>query len=128
MFSGSPACTETSTFPTMPQLHSVDSPLSERELVLIRETHMPREKLFAGWTRAVLYPKWFCPKSWSVSEVKLDVRPGGSSETIFNGPNGEKFTNRGFFLEIVPNEKLVFTDCFLADWEPNPNFMFVGYI
>ena len=112
----------------MAQPIPAESPLSECELVLVRETHVPRKKLFAGWTQAELYPKWFCPKPWFVSEVKLDVRPGGTSEMLFNGPNGEQFTNRGMFLEVVPNEKLVFTDCFLADWEPNPNFMFVAYI
>ncbi len=98
------------------------------ELVLIRETHVPREKLFAAWINAETYPQWFCPKPWFVSEVKLDVRPGGGSEMIFNGPNGERFSNRGVFLEIVPNEKLVFTDAFFADWQPNPNCMFVAVL
>ena len=44
------------------------------------------------------------------------------------GPNGERMPNRGVFLEVIPNEKLVFTDCFVGDWEPNPNFMFVGIV
>lgn len=104
------------------------SPLSERELVLVRETHVPREKLFAGWTNAELYNQWFCPKPWYVSDVKIDFRAGGSSEMVMNGPNGEKFPNKGVYLEIIPNEKLVFTDAFVGDWEPNPNFMFVGII
>jgi len=102
------------------------SPLAEREIMIVRETPVPREKLYAGWTRAELYPKWFCPKPWYVSDVKIDVRPGGGSEMIFHGPNGEQFSNRGVYLEVVPNEKLVFTDAFFAGWEPNPNFMFLG--
>jgi len=112
----------------MSQLPSPESPLSQRELVLVRESNVPREKLFAGWTKAELYPKWFCPKPWFVSDVKLDLRPGGSSEMIMNGPNGEKFPNKGIFLEIVQNEKIVFTDCFLPNWEPNPNFRFVACV
>ena len=47
---------------------------------------------------------------------------------MFNGPNGEKFPNKGVFLEIVPNEKIVFTDCFHAGWVPNPGFMFVACV
>jgi uncharacterized protein YndB with AHSA1/START domain len=112
----------------MSQPNISESPLSERELVLVRETHVPREKLFAAWTNPKLYPQWFCPKPWFVSDVKLDVRVGGGSEMIFNGPNGEKFPNNGVFLEIVPNERLVFTDAFHADWQPNPHFMFVAII
>jgi len=112
----------------MPNAASIASPLSERELVLVRETHVPREKLFAAWTDPKTYPEWFCPKPWYVSDVKLDVRAGGGSEMMFHGPNGEKFPNQGVYLEIVPNEKLVFTDAFHADWQPNPNSMFVAIL
>ena len=104
------------------------SPLSERELVLVRETDVPREKLYAGWTTAALYPEWFCPKPWYVTDVKLDVRPGGSSSMIMCGPAGERFPNQGVYLEIIPNEKIVFTDAYTADWEPNPNPFFTGII
>lgn len=112
----------------MSQANPNPSPLSERELVLVRETHVPREKLFNAWIDARTYPDWFCPKPWYVSDVKLDVRPGGGSEMMFHGPNGETFPNRGVFLEIVPNEKIVFTDAFHADWQPNPNSMFVAIL
>ena len=98
------------------------------ELIITRETHVPREKLFAAWMNSELYPKWFCPKPWYVSDVKLDLRAGGGSEMIFHGPNGETFPNKGIYLEIVPNEKLVFTDAFTSDWQPNPNFMFVAIL
>jgi uncharacterized protein YndB with AHSA1/START domain len=105
-----------------------ESPISERELVLVRETHVSPEKLYHGWTTPELYPKWFCPKPWYVSDVKMDLRPGGAGEKTFNGPNGEKFVNKGVYLEVIPNEKLVFTDAFHAGWEPNPDFSFVTTI
>jgi uncharacterized protein YndB with AHSA1/START domain len=98
------------------------------EISITRDTPVAREKLFDGWTNPQLYPHWFCPKPWYVSDVKLDPRPGGGSEMIFHGPNGESFTNRGVFLEVIPNAKLVFTDAFTADWQPNPNFMFVAVL
>lgn len=98
------------------------------ELSITRETHVSPEKLYAGWTTPELYPKWFCPKPWYVSDVKMDLRPGGMDEKTFNGPNGEKFINRGVYLEVVPNKKLVFTDVFTDDWQPNPDFMFVAVI
>jgi len=107
---------------------SDSSPLAERELILVRETDLPREKLYLGWTTAELLPKWFCPKPWYVSDVALDVRPGGSSRMTMCGPDGERFPNQGLYLEVVPNEKLVFTDAYTTDWEPNPNPFFTGII
>ncbi len=98
------------------------------ELSITRDTLVPREKLYAGWTDPETYPKWFCPKPWYVSDVKMDLRPGGVGEKTFNGPDGEIFTNKGVYLEIIPNEKLVFTDVFTGDWQPNPDFMFVTII
>jgi uncharacterized protein YndB with AHSA1/START domain len=98
------------------------------ELIITRETHVPREKLFAGWTQAALLPKWFCPKPWYVSHCEIDLRVGGTCQTTMCGPNGEKFPNVGFFLEIVPNEKLVFTDAYTAGWQPNPNLMFTAIL
>lgn len=104
------------------------SPLSERELVLVRETDVPREKLYAGWTTAELYPKWFCPKPWYVTDVKLDVRTGGSSSMTMCGPDGERFPHTGVYLEVVPNEKIVFTDAYGPGWEPSPNPFFTGIV
>jgi uncharacterized protein YndB with AHSA1/START domain len=107
---------------------SIDSPLSERELILARETDVPPEKLYACWTTAALYPRWFCPKPWTVSDVVLDVRPGGSSRMTMCGPNGERFPNAGVFLEVVPNRRLVFTDAYQPGWVPNPGAFFTGII
>lgn len=112
----------------MPLTEPVNSPLSERELVLVRETDVPAAKLYAGWTTAEHYPDWFCPKPWFVTDVELDVRVGGSSRMTMCGPDGERFPNEGVYLEVVPNEKIVFTDAYFANWEPNPNPFSTGII
>lgn len=112
----------------MPPPTPTESPLSERELVLVRETDVPREKLYAGWTTASLYPQWFCPKPWTVTDVELDVRPGGFNRMTMCGPDGERFPNQGVYLEVVPDEKIVFTDAYFANWEPNPNLFFTAIV
>jgi uncharacterized protein YndB with AHSA1/START domain len=106
----------------------IASPLSEREITIVRETHIAPEKLFAGWTTPELMEKWFCPKPWFVKDVVTDVRAGGGSSMMICGPNGEAFPNKGVYLEVVPNERLVFTDAYTAGWEPNPNLMFTGIL
>ena len=43
------------------------------ELIITRETHVPREKLFAAWMNAETYPQWFCPKPWYVRLISAGL-------------------------------------------------------
>ncbi len=104
------------------------APENELELVIARRIAAPAEKLFRCWTDASLMPEWFCPKPWTVEVTKLDVRPGGASEMIMKGPNGEAFPNNGVYLEVTPNRKLVFTDAYTEGWKPAEKPMFTGVI
>ena len=92
---------------------------NDRELVLTRIIDAPREKLFRAWTEPKLMEQWFCPKPLYVSDVKLDLRAGGASSMFINGPNGERFPNRGVYLDVVPNERIVFTDALREAWKPS---------
>lgn len=89
------------------------------ELVLDRLLDAPREKLFKIWTDPSTYSKWFCPKPWTVAKAELDVRAGGKSFILMKGPEGQEFPNHGLFLEVVKNEKIVFTDAFVDTWIPS---------
>jgi uncharacterized protein YndB with AHSA1/START domain len=88
-------------------------------LTLDRLIDVPREKLYRCWTDPELMKPWFCPKPWHVSHAETDLRPGGSSLIVMNGPNGEEIPNRGVYLEVVENEKLVFTDAYTSAWVPS---------
>lgn len=102
------------------------------ELGFTRVIDAPREKLFRCWTEPELLKPWFCPKPWRVSEAQIDPRSGGASNIVMNGPNGEVVPNPGMYLEVVRNERIVFTNAFTAGWNPqeisNPGFMFVGIV
>lgn len=89
------------------------------DLVLDRELGAARENIWRCWTEPELLKQWFCPKPWYVSEVRMDLRPGGAFFTVMNGPDGERFDNPGVFLEIAEGERLVFTDAFEPGWRPN---------
>jgi uncharacterized protein YndB with AHSA1/START domain len=95
------------------------TPAHERELVLCRIIDAPREKVYRCWTDAKLMPQWFAPKPWETPKVEIDVRAGGSNLIVMRGPDGQEFPNRGVYLEVTPNEKLVFTDSFTSAWEPS---------
>lgn len=92
---------------------------ADRELVLTRIIDAPREKLYRAWTEPALMKQWFAPQPLTTPTVETDVRPGGASLIVMRTPDGNEFPNRGVYLEVVPNEKLVFTDAFTAAWEPS---------
>lgn len=88
-------------------------------LVLKRLLKAPREKIWRCWTEPALLEQWFCPAPWRCSQAEIELRPGGRFRTVMNGPNGETFDNTGVFLDVVPGERLVFTDAYVKAWEPS---------
>ena len=38
---------------------------------------------------------------------------------VMRSPEGNEFPNRGVYLDVVKNERLVFTDAFTTAWEPS---------
>lgn len=95
------------------------TPPNARELVLTRLIDAPREKLYRAWTEPELLVQWFSPLPWTTPEAELDLRAGGKSRVIMRSPEGETFPSEGVYLEVVPNERLVFTDAYTAGWEPS---------
>jgi uncharacterized protein YndB with AHSA1/START domain len=92
---------------------------SSRELVISRVIDAPRELVFKAWTDPEHLKQWFTPRPWTTPVAELDVRPGGASLIVMRGPDGNEFPNRGVYLEVVENERLVFTDAYTRAWEPS---------
>jgi uncharacterized protein YndB with AHSA1/START domain len=92
---------------------------TDRDLVLTRLIDAPREKLYRAWTEPELLKQWFAPAPYTTPAAELDVRPGGSSLIVMRGPDGADMPNPGVYLEVVLNERLVFTDAFTKAWAPS---------
>lgn len=104
------------------------TPIEQRQLVLTRIFNVPREKVYRAWTEPELLKKWFAPAPWTTSKAELDVRAGGASLVVMRSPEGQEFPSRGIYLEVVENEKLVFTDAFVKAWEPSEKAFMVATI
>ncbi len=98
------------------------------DLVITRIIDAPRDKLYRCWTEPELMKQWFCPRPWTTPVIETDVRPGGSSYILMRGPDGQEMPNRGVYLEVVKNQKLVFTDAYTRAWEPAEKPFFTGII
>jgi uncharacterized protein YndB with AHSA1/START domain len=95
------------------------APAAEHELVLTRLIDAPREKLYRAWTEPELMKQWFCPRPWTTPVIEVDVRTGGANYILMRGPDGTEMPNRGVYLEVVKNERLVFTDAYTSAWVPS---------
>ena len=92
----------------------------DTDLVLTRDIAAPRELLYKCWTTPEHLMHWFVPKPHKVTACELDVRPGGKCNTTFD-VDGTEMPNNGVYLEVIPNEKLVFTDTYTEGWAPKPD-------
>lgn len=96
------------------------------DLVLEREIDVPVELVWEAWTTPDSIKEWFCPKPWSVSSCEIDLRPGGKFNTVMRSPEGQEFPNSGCYLEVAPNQRLVFTDTLLPGFRPAPKPFFTA--
>jgi uncharacterized protein YndB with AHSA1/START domain len=94
------------------------------ELSVERYIDAPPDLVFKVWTERL--EEWWAPKPWTTKVVELDLRPGGRSAMAMTGPGGETSPMEGVILEVVPNERIVFTNAFSAGWIPQTPFM-VGF-
>jgi uncharacterized protein YndB with AHSA1/START domain len=89
------------------------------DLVLERFIDLPPERIWAAWTQTEYLQKWFAPAPWTTVRCETELRPGGIFSLEMRSPDGKGFPVTGCFLEIVPYEKLVWTDALGPGFRPS---------
>jgi uncharacterized protein YndB with AHSA1/START domain len=98
------------------------------DLVIEREIDVPVELVWKAWTTPEHLREWFVPKPWTITACELDLRPGGVFSTVMRSPDGEEFPNVGCYLEVTPNERLIFTDTLLPGYRPSAKPFFTAVL
>ena len=88
------------------------------DLTLHRVIDVPRSLIWKIWTDPEHIKKWWAPRPWSTVDCTMDLRPGGILATTMRSPEGQDFPYVGCFLEIVPEEKLVWTNALEPGYRP----------
>ena len=101
------------TTPLMP------TPDPKLDLQFERIIDVPRELVWEAWTTPAHLLKWFTPAPWRTTECEIDLRPGGMFRTVMCSPEGELFPGMGSYVEVVPNERLIWTNALLPGFRPN---------
>ena len=97
------------------------------DLVLTRETTVSAEKVWRAWTEPELLKQWFCPRPYRTTECRIDLRPGGGFYTQMESPTGEPVGGgEACYLEVVPNERLVWTSALTSGYRPKLATLIAG--
>jgi uncharacterized protein YndB with AHSA1/START domain len=97
------------------------TPHPDLDLLLERDVDVAPARVWAAWTQPEQITKWFTPAPWVTTECDIDLRPGGRFRTVMRSPEGEEFDNEGCYLEVVENERLVFTSVLGPGYRPTPD-------
>src|SRR5262249_51188585 len=92
-----------------------NSATAERELNIRRTFNAPRDVVFRAWTEPQLLAQWSCPRGFTFSENRGELRVGGAFFARMRSPEGTEHRLRGVYREIVPPERLVFTHCWVDE-------------
>lgn len=85
----------------------------DRELVVIRTFDAPPSIVYRAWSQPGLFRRWWVPKSVtgiSLVSCDMDVHTGGTYRLEFGTGGSETTVFYGKYLEVVPNERIVWTN------------------
>jgi len=84
--------------------------LAEREITITRVFNAPRALVFKAWTDAKLLAQWWGPKGFTNPVCEIDARVGGALRIHMRAPDGAIYPMKGEIRELVPPERLAFTN------------------
>lgn len=82
---------------------------SDREIVLTRVLHAPRELVWQAWTDPKHVVNWWGPRGFTTTIETMDFRVGGAWKHVMHGPDGANYPNKSIFKEIVPLERITYS-------------------
>ena len=89
-----------------------------QKIQIIRIFDASRELVWKAWTDPQHFRRWWGPKDYTCPFCEMDFRVGGKYLNCMRSPEGKEYWGTGVFREIIPMERIVFTDCF-ADEQGN---------
>jgi len=108
------------------------------DLRFSRLVDVPRASVWRAWTEPELLSQWFCPLPWTTTDAEIDLRAGGIFRTTMCSPEGQEHHNLGCYLQVLPQEQLVWTNALLPGFRPSaqaastgsdaPGFVFTATI
>jgi len=88
---------------------SLANPTAEdRVLIITRTFDAPRALVWRAFSDPFHLRQWWGPKGFTNPVCELDFRPGGHWHHVMRGPDGREYPTDSTFIEIVPEERIVY--------------------
>lgn len=87
---------------------------SDTQILITREFDAPAHLIFRAWTTPELIKRWWNARRGAVTIADVDLRVGGKWRWVMITDNGTEVAFRGWYREIVPNKRLVYTEMYEA--------------
>src|SRR3954462_6510417 len=85
---------------------------SDTEILMVREFDAPRDLVFKAYTTPELVKRWWAGKRGNVTVAEIDLRVGGVWRYAMIAEGGFEVAFHGEYREIIPDERIVFTEVF----------------
>ena len=87
--------------------------MSENSVKLHRVLTASPEKLYRAFTENDALARWIAPDGFTCTVHSMEIKVGGKFKMSFkNFTTGKSHSFGGEYLDVIPNEKLVYTDVF----------------
>jgi uncharacterized protein YndB with AHSA1/START domain len=84
---------------------------SDTEVLITREFDAPKHLVYEAYTTPELVRRWWHTNRGEMTVAEIDLRVGGKWRYAMNHEGGE-VAFHGEYKEIVPNDRLVFTEIY----------------
>ena len=88
------------------------------DFMVSRLIKAPRRLVWEAWTNPQMLEQWWCPTPMTATVTRFDLRVGGAFDLMMRDPDGNNMPQTGAFLDIMPQERIVFTTALTHEWRP----------
>jgi uncharacterized protein YndB with AHSA1/START domain len=92
--------------------NNVNGERGKRDIIITRIFDAPRELVWKAWTDPKHFKSWWGPKDYTCPFCEMDLRVGGKYLNCMRSPEGKDYWTTGIYKEIIPFERIVYTDSF----------------
>lgn len=78
----------------------------DREIVVSRSIHAPRELVFEAFTAVKHLSQWWGPEGFTTTTKEFEFRVGGVWAFTMHGPNGTDYPEWIIWTEITPPDRI----------------------
>jgi uncharacterized protein YndB with AHSA1/START domain len=87
---------------------------TDEEILITRELDAPRRLVYRAYTTPELVRRWWAGRRGDMTLAEIDLRVGGAWRYAMIAEGGFEVAFHGEYREIVPDERIVFTEIFEA--------------